>query len=55
MTQAGAQLMNWFSVACKLHRDWRNDIEGLGSLLSQRILNYRNLMNGYAALTAQQR
>ena len=55
MTQAGAQLMNWFSVACELHRDWRNDIEGLGSLLSQRIPNYRNLMNGYAALTAQQK
>jgi len=54
MTQAGAQMMNWFSVACELHRDWRNDIEGLGNLLSQRIPNYRNLMNGYAALTAQQ-
>ncbi|KQQ68020.1 hypothetical protein ASF84_02480 [Pseudomonas sp. Leaf127] len=25
MSQAGAQLMNWFSVACELHRDWRND------------------------------
>ena len=53
MTQAGAQLMNWFSVACELHRDWRNDIEGLGNLLSQRIPNYRNLMNGYSALTAR--
>jgi nicotinamidase-related amidase len=55
MTQAGAQMMNWFSVACELHRDWRNDIEGLGNLLSQRIPNYRNLMNGYSALTAQQK
>ena len=54
MTQAGAQLMNWFSVACELQGDWRNDIEGLGNLLSQRIPNYRNLMNGYAALTAHQ-
>jgi nicotinamidase-related amidase len=54
MTQAGAQMMNWFSVACELHRDWRNDIEGLGNLLSQRIPNYRNLMNSYSALTAQQ-
>ncbi|QXI28379.1 isochorismate family cysteine hydrolase YcaC [Pseudomonas vanderleydeniana] len=53
MTQAGAQMMNWFSVACELHRDWRNDIEGLGNLLSQRIPNYRNLMNSYAALTAR--
>ena len=53
MSQAGAQLMNWFSVACELHRDWRNDIEGLGNLLSQRIPNYRNLMNSYAALTSR--
>ncbi|MGH8563717.1 MAG: isochorismate family cysteine hydrolase YcaC [Gammaproteobacteria bacterium] len=29
MASAGAQMMNWFSVACELHRDWRNDIEGL--------------------------
>jgi len=52
MSAAGAQLMNWFSVACELHRDWRNDIEGLGNLLSQRIPNYHNLMNSYSALTA---
>jgi nicotinamidase-related amidase len=26
MAQAGAQMMNWFSVAAELHRDWRNDI-----------------------------
>jgi len=50
MSAAGAQLMNWFSVACELHRDWRNDIEGLGALLSNRIPNYRNLMSSYAAL-----
>jgi nicotinamidase-related amidase len=53
MSAAGAQLVNWFAVACELHRDWRNDIEGLGNLLSQRIPNYRNLMNSYAALTAK--
>jgi len=46
-------MMNWFSVACELHRDWRNDIEGLGNLLSQRIPNYRNLMNSYAVLSAR--
>ena len=49
MTQAGAQMMNWFSVACELHRDWRNDIEGLGNLLSNHIPNYRNLMTSYFA------
>jgi nicotinamidase-related amidase len=50
MSAAGAQLMNWFSVACELHRDWRNDVEGLGALLSNHIPNYRNLMSSYAAL-----
>ncbi|MBC3478950.1 isochorismate family cysteine hydrolase YcaC, partial [Pseudomonas taiwanensis] len=24
MSQAGAQMMTWFGVACELHRDWRN-------------------------------
>ena len=49
MSAAGAQLMNWFSVACELHRDWRNDIEGLGNLLSTYIPNYRNLMTSFIA------
>jgi len=49
MALAGAQTMNWFSVACELHRDWRNDIEGLGRLLSEHIPSYRNLMTSYAA------
>ena len=51
MSAAGAQLMNWFSVACELHRDWRNDIEGLGSLLSNHLPAYRNLITSYNALT----
>ena len=46
-------MMNWLSVACELHCDWRNDIEGLGNLLSLRNPNYRNLINGYDALTAK--
>jgi nicotinamidase-related amidase len=49
MASAGAQMMNWFSVACELHRDWRNDIEGLGNLLSNHIPPYRNLMTSYFA------
>ncbi len=49
MAAAGAQLMNWFSVACELHRDWRNDIEGLGNLLSNHIPAYRNLITSYLA------
>jgi len=50
MSAAGVQLVNWFAVACELHRDWRNDIEGLGSLLSEHLPNYRNLMTSYRSL-----
>ncbi|MBI4692516.1 MAG: hydrolase [Gammaproteobacteria bacterium] len=50
MQAAGAQLMNWFGMACELHRDWRNDIEGLGTLFSNHIPNYRNLMTSYFAV-----
>lgn len=52
MEQAGAQLMTWFGAAGELHRDWRNDIEGLGALFSNHIPDYRNLMNSYAQQTA---
>ena len=51
MTAAGAQLMNWFAVAAELHRDWRNDVEGLGALFAAHIPDYRNLMTSYSALT----
>ncbi|QDT60566.1 nicotinamidase/pyrazinamidase [Stieleria bergensis] len=50
MSAAGAQMMNWFGVACELHRDWRNDMEGLGNLLSNHLPNYCNLMTSYAKL-----
>ena len=49
MAQAGAQLVNWFAVVCELHRDWRNDIEGLGNLLADHIPAYRNLITSYMA------
>jgi len=52
MTQAGAQLMTWFGLACELHRDWRNDVEGLGTLFSNHIPDYRNLMTSYGTLTS---
>lgn len=52
MSAAGVQLMNWFSVACELHRDWRNDMTGLGTLLSNHLPNYRNLMTSYQMLQA---
>jgi nicotinamidase-related amidase len=53
MSQAGAQLTTWFGVACELHRDWRNDIDGLATLLSNHIPDYRNLITSYTALSAK--
>lgn len=47
MERAGCQLMTWFGVACELHRDWRNDVEGLGALFSNHLPNYRCLINSY--------
>ena len=52
MAAAGAQLMTWFGVACELHRDWRNDVEGLGALFSNHIPDYRNLITSYTSLTS---
>lgn len=54
MSAAGAQLLNWFGVACELHRDWRNDVEGLATLFANHIPDYRNLMTSYNALKAAQ-
>jgi nicotinamidase-related amidase len=50
MSAAGAQLMTWFGVACELHRDWRNDVEGLGTLFSNHIPDYRNLITAYTTV-----
>ncbi|RJR41571.1 MAG: hydrolase [Deltaproteobacteria bacterium] len=52
MSAAGAQLMTWFAVAAELHRDWRNDIEGLGTLFSNHVPEYRNLITSYTAIKA---
>ena len=52
MSASGAQLMTWFGLACELHRDWRNDVEGLGALFSNHIPDYRNLITRYTTLTA---
>jgi len=53
MSKAGAQLMTWFGMACELHRDWRNDVEGLGALFSNHIPDYCNLMTSYSFNTSQ--
>lgn len=49
MTQAGCQLMSWFGVACELHRDWRNDVEGLATLFANHLPSYQSLINSYDA------
>jgi nicotinamidase-related amidase len=53
MSAAGAQLMTWFAVACELHRDWRNDVQGLGQLFTNHIPDYRNLINSYTTLRSK--
>jgi nicotinamidase-related amidase len=53
MSRAGAQLMNWFGIACELHRDWRNDVQGLATLLANHIPDYRNLMTSFDASNAK--
>ena len=55
MSQSGAQLMTWFGLACELHRDWRNDIAGLGALFSNHIPDYRNLITSFNSLTQSAR
>ena len=52
-SQAGVQIMTWFGAACELHRDWRNDIEGLGNLFSNHIPDYRNLITTHNTLTGK--
>jgi nicotinamidase-related amidase len=47
MQAAGCQLMTWFAVACELHRDWRNDVEGIGELFSNHLPSYRCLIQSF--------
>ena len=49
MQAAGCQLMTWFAAACELHRDWRNDMEGLGALFSNHLPAYRCLITSFMA------
>src|SRR5699024_4583401 len=47
MAHGGVQLMNWFSVAGELQRDWRNDVEGFGNLISSHLPGYQNVIGSY--------
>ena len=53
VSQAGAQLVTWFGASCELHRDWRNDIEGLGALFGAHIPDYSNLIQSYIKNTTK--
>ena len=50
MANAGAQMMNWFSVAGELQRDWRNDVEGFGNLIANNLPVGKNLFTSYLAV-----
>lgn len=52
MSANGVQLVNWFSVTCELMRDWRNDMEGLATLLSKYLPSYGNLITSQNATVA---
>jgi nicotinamidase-related amidase len=49
MSQAGAVITNWFAVASELQRDWRNNGEGLATLLANHLPAYKNLMTAHSA------
>ena len=48
MSQNGVQLLNWFSVACELMRDWRNDMEGLAAVFAKYLSAYGNLITSHS-------
>lgn len=49
LASAGAQLINWFAVACELQRDWRNNPAGLAALFQRHIPDYGNLITANSA------
>jgi nicotinamidase-related amidase len=53
MAHAGAVTTNWFAVACELQRDWRNNMEGLATLLANHLPAYKNLMTSFNAKAAK--
>ena len=55
IVHAGAQTLSWFSAVSELHRDWRNDITGLGNLLANHVPAYKNLMDSYQAQTKRRK
>jgi len=52
MQQGGIQLLNWFSVACELGRDWRKDVNGMAALFAKRLPSYAHIMDSFAGAQA---
>jgi nicotinamidase-related amidase len=49
LAAAAVQLINWFALACELHRDWHNDLEGLAALFRRHLPDYANLISSQSA------
>lgn len=49
LVHAGAILINWFSLASELQRDWRNDAEGLTRLFINHLVPYAHLIASHHA------
>jgi len=49
MVHAGAQTLSWFAAVSELHRDWRNDVTGLATILGDHVPIYKNLMDSHRA------
>lgn len=49
MEAAGVQLLTWFAAAGELHRDWRNDVDGLAKIFSDHLPAYKCLIGSYEA------
>lgn len=49
MSANGVQLVNWFSVACELQRDWRNDMQGLADIFAEYLPSYSYLITSHSA------
>ena len=55
MSANGVQLVNWFSVACELMRDWRTNMDGLAALLAKYMPAYGNLITSQQATVGSQK
>lgn len=53
MAAAGVQLVNWFSVASELQRDWRDNGQPFGEIISQYVPDYQNQITNYTTVSAK--